>query len=375
MSGLECAEWVPDHATSILEKEFAYWQEALDQTWALPLRVGPPTRDTIADLMRAGKKYRAEMQFWQRLANDPAMEKVYEDLDTVGFDEHQLADFLDAAWMANMGDLRAFRERRNHTLKTVPEIGQKALELKEMIESLNSDLMPPSEPFSVLSLLQSAEDDDRKPWGWLGRRHIVGEKPKTRSEKRAEDIKLDKIVTIVHKDEFGKIEKMEFKDEFGEVVKIVTRDNASNIEFVEDDETYTPLPQRTEPYLWEGAPTVSNLLQAIADAAKDWTQEAERGYITDDANRGNPVLTAALQKDRSLLIPEYVRGFIAALREKDFIITPQSPMELTRAIRGTIRVVLGHTEQDKKAKPKHKKGEPKHQAEAVRMAVSRAIAS
>ena len=299
MSGFKCAKWVPDDTAEILGKEFVYWRNL----WAWPLRVGPPTQDTMADLLSPENKHLKEMQFWQRLANDPAMEKVYEDLDTVGFDKHRLADFLDAAWMANMGDLRGFRERRDQTFKTVPEIVKKALELKEMIESLDSDLMPPRELFDVVSLLRLAEQYQQTPWAysWQGG---VGHSA------------LDSI----------------------------------------------------DPHIWNGAPTVPNLLQALVGAATEWKQKAERGEITEDANRGNPVLTAALQKDRSLLIPEYARGFIAALRDKGFVVTSQSPMHLTRAIRGIIRVVLGHTKQDTK-------GEPEHQADAVRMAVSRAIAS
>ena len=312
MSGLKCAEWVPAHAAPILQKEFAYWQDALDHwpsTWALPLRVGPPTRDTIADLMRAEERYRAEMQFWQRLANDPAMEKVYEDLDTVGFDKHRLADFLDAAWGACLGSLSEIRKGRARTRKLMPEIGEKALELKALIEQLDGSVPVPSELLSVVSLLRSAEE--QPPWPC--RQYMVGEK---------------------------------LSDSPSELSDGPT----------EVDDPTDPLPERTEldpelllvdgnraqgwmqaealdPTIWKGAPTVVDLLQALGSAAQDW----------DEQTGSHDPVEAALSGDKSNERTEYLRALVAMLEERGILVRTHVKPEMRRAIVGVARVVLEYT--------------------------------
>ena len=252
-------DWIPEVARAALDAEYNR-----PSSWAVFAAEG-------------SEAAQAEVEIWKRLANDEVMKDVYENLEAVpGFDEHQLADFLDAAWGARMDDLQDVRKGRLRTLELVPEIGEKALELKALIEQLDGSMVVPSELSSVVSLLRSAEE--QPPWPC--RQYMVGEKLSESvsgfSDERAEAIRLDKVVNIVHKDELPA--------------------TAVTIEFVEDDEIGTPLPQRPEldpglllvngnkaqgwrqaegldPAIWKGAPTVVDLLQAMADAEL-WSAKA-----------------------------------------------------------------------------------------------------
>lgn len=267
MSGLKCAEWVPAHAVSILEKEFGYWQNL----WAWPLRVGPPTQDSMADLLSPENKHLREMKIWLRLANDEVMKDVYENLEAVpGFDEHQLADFLDAAWGARMGSLSEIRKGRARTRKLMPEIGEKALELKALIEQLDGSVPVPSELLSVVSLLRSAEEYQQTPWAssWQGG---VGHSA------------LDSI----------------------------------------------------DPTIWDDAPTVPNLLQALAGAATDWKQSEQTG--------SHDPVEAALSGDKSNERTECLRALVAMLEERGLLVRTHVKPEMRRAIVGVARVVLEYT--------------------------------
>jgi len=255
-----------------------------------------------------GKAAQAEVEIWKRLANDPAMETVYKNLDAL--DEHRLADFLDAAWGARMGNLSEIRKGRAHTPKLVPEIGEKALELKALLDQIDGSLMVPSELLSVVSLLQSAEADERKEGGWLGRRYMVGEKP---SDSPSEPSDAPTEVEI----------------------KIVAADPSD------------PAPERNEldPYFWSGAPTVPNLLKAMADAAEDWKKQADAGTLPEQAPSSfhSAPLEAALSGDKSNERTEYLRALVTMLEGRGLLVRAHVKPEMRRAIVGVARVVLEYT--------------------------------
>ena len=99
-------DWIPEVARAALDAEYSR-----PNSWA-----------EIA--AQGGDEAEAEVEIWKRLANDPAMAAVYENLDTL--DEHRLADFLDAAWGACLGSLSEIRKGRARTRKLMPEIGEEA---------------------------------------------------------------------------------------------------------------------------------------------------------------------------------------------------------------------------------------------------------
>lgn len=286
----------------------------LDNDWILPtaraaLDAEYNRPSSWAEFAAEGNEAaQVEVELWKRLANDPAMETVYKNLN--GLDEHRLADFLDAAWGARMGNLSEIRKGRAHTLKLVPEIGEKALELKALLDQIEGSLMVPSELLSVVSLLQSAEADERKEGGWLGRRYMVGEKP---SDSPSEPWDGPKKFEI----------------------KPVAADPAD------------PLPERTElnPYIWSGAPTVPNILKAIADAAEDWKQRADAGTLPKQAPSSfhSAPLEAALSGDKSNERTEYLRALVAMLEERGLLVRTHVKPEMRRAIVGVARVALEYT--------------------------------
>ena len=310
MSGFKCAKWVPDDTAEILGKEFVYWRNL----WAWPLRVGPPTQDTMADLLSPENKHLKEMQFWQRLANDPAMEKVYEDLDTVGFDKHRLADFLDAAWGACLGSLSEIRKGRARTRKLMPEIGEKALELKALIEQLDGSVPVPSELLSVVSLLRSAEE--QPPWPC--RQYMVGEKLSD-SPSELSDGPIEVDIEIVADDSSDPPERAERDPE----LLLVDGNRAQGWMQAE----------ALDPTIWKGAPTVVDLLQALGSAAQDW----------DEQTGSHDPVEAALSGDKSNERTEYLRALVAMLEERGILVRTHVKPEMRRAIVGVARVVLEYT--------------------------------
>lgn len=283
-------DWIPEVARAALDAEYNR-----PSSWA----------EFAAEGNEAAQ---AEVEIWKRLANDPAMVSVYENLDTL--DEHRLAEFLDAAWGARMGNLSEIRKGRARTLKLVPEIRKKALELKALLDQIDGSLMVPSELLSVVSLLQSAEADQRKKGGWLGRRYVVGEKLSD-SPAEPSDAPTDFEIRIV----------------------------AAN--------PSDPLPERNEldPYLWSGAPTVPNLIKAIADAADDWKQQADAGTLPEQAPSSfhSAPLEAALSGDKSNVRTEYLRALVSMLEERGLLVRTSVKPEMRRAIVGVARVVLEYT--------------------------------
>lgn len=212
----------------------------------------------------------AEVEIWKRLANDYVMRDVYKNLeDLPGFDEHRLAEFIDAAWGARMGSLTDIRKGHAGTLKLASKIGKNALELKALIDQIDGSMMAPSELLSVVSLLRSAEHYQRTPWAsmWQG--------------------------GFAH----------------------------SALDCI-------------DPHIWNGAPTFSNLLQALAGAAEDWKPELDGA------------VGAALESRQESPRTEYLRALLSILRDRGFSLGSETSSQLKVAIVGVARVVLGYTEHD-----------------------------
>lgn len=286
-------DWIPEVARAALDAEYNR-----PNSWAVFAAEG-------------NEAAQAEVELWKRLANDPAMEAVYKNLDAL--DEHRLADFLDAAWGARMGSLSESRKGRRHTLELVPKIRKKALELKALLDQIDGSLMVPSELLSVVSLLQSAEADERKEGGWLGRRYMVGEKP---SDSPSEPSDAPTEVEI----------------------KIVAADPSD------------PVSERNEldPYFWSGAPTVPNLIKAIADAAEGWEQQADAGTLPEQAPSSfhSAPLEAALSGGKSNERTEYLRALVAMLEERGLLVRSSVKPKMRKAIVGVARVALDYANKD-----------------------------
>ena len=88
-------------------------------------------------------------------------------------------------------------------------------------------------------------------------------------------------------------------------------------------------PAEIDRYLWDGAPKVPEMLEALANVAGEWSLEPD-----DDA------VGAALKSRQTNELGDYTRAFLYLLKERRIPVTPQSPPELRRAIESTISVVL-----------------------------------
>lgn len=91
---------------------------------------------------------------------------------------------------------------------------------------------------------------------------------------------------------------------------------------------------RTEPaeidrYMWDGAPGIAEMLDALAMVAGEWQVGSD-----DDA------IGAALKSRQTSELGDYTRGFLYLLKERGIPVTLQSPPNLLRAIESTIAVVL-----------------------------------
>lgn len=258
-------DWIPEVARAALDAEYNR-----PNSWA----------EFAAQGSEAAQ---AEVELWKRLANDHVMRDVYENLEAVpGFDEHWLEEFLDAAWGSRLGDLDDLRKRRDRMMDLVPEIGEKALELKALLDQIDGSLMVPSELLGMVSLLRSAEQYQETPWAssWQGG---VGHSA------------LDSI----------------------------------------------------DPNIWDGAPTVPNLLKAMADAAEGWKKDADAGELPGQkpSSFHNPVLEAAIGSDKSTERTQYLRALVASLRDRGLMVREGNPpTALKRAIVYVSNVVLGYTD-------------------------------
>ena len=88
-------------------------------------------------------------------------------------------------------------------------------------------------------------------------------------------------------------------------------------------------PAEIDRHLWEGAPRIPEMLDALANVAVEWRLEPE-----DDA------IGAALKSRQTNELGDYTRAFLYLLEARRIPVTPQSSPELLRAIESTIAVVL-----------------------------------
>ena len=302
-------DWIPEVARAALDAEYNR-----PNSWVESLESG-------------NEHARAEVDVWTRLANDPAMKSVYKDLMAVtAFTEQQVHDFLDAAWGSRLGDLSDLRDGAKRTRALVPKIRKRAQALKDELEKLDGYLDVPGELVSLVALLQSADGDYNKPGGWLGRRYLVGEKhADTASESPSAPVRGPTSIRLVGVDDDGA----------ESVVWMAGDDESSNVVDLTGEGPRTPAePEKVNPYFWEGAPTLPNLMQAIVEAADAWIP-------TIDGPVG-----AALAENRKNQKTEYLRALVDNLKSRGFVITPQTT-ELNDAIVEVGRVVLGYAQHDK----------------------------
>jgi hypothetical protein len=197
----------------------------------------------------------------RRLVTDLRMRLVYESLE---FTEEQWDLFFQAAWAAN-NNYSVIRVASRRELEQVKEIGQKALELSQLLSefiSIRGDL--PGELFNTHSLLK--ESGKRVDW-------------------------MSGIVLGESRQDL-------------EIIKRIIAEQGDNLENDPDEERRYKEEQDVIHYVWSKAPPPATLLKIMSDAALKY-----------EPWNGRPFIEQAISSRKKNPKKAYIRAFKALLTE------------------------------------------------------------
>lgn len=315
---MQFADYVPEGARAYirrtLEGDGQHWKGVIgfiteyraNGTRGYPLRVLEHERDCLT-----------------RFSRDLRMKDAYAELQKTFTTSKQYADFLSAAWQADM-DYGPYRDRLKKAKEIAPKVAAAARELSSLLNELaTTHTMPPSELYSIRALLDATDNDELSGhnfYMWRAVRECITgtrrEPPSTERSTKETDSIPKKIIVI------GEDEDIDdsVRNDPDTLVIILTAARADDVEI--DPETQT---RNMLGYAWEKAPDLPAILEVVAHTAEDWAPQ-ETGAVG-----------AAVSNRQKNPRTEYIRAFASILRER-MRIEIKGP--LVAAIATTTDVVL-----------------------------------
>lgn len=258
-----------------------------------------------------------------RFAHDLRMKDAYAELQKTFSTSKQYADFLSAAWQADI-DYGPYRDRLKKAKDIAPKVAAAARELSSLLNELaTTHTMPPSELYSIRALLDATNNDELYGHNfhiWRSVREcITGTRRKLPSSERStpETDSTPKKVIVIREDEDIDDSVRNDPDTLVIILKAMSADDVET-----DPETQT---RNMLGYAWEKAPDLPAILEVVAHTAEDWAPQ-EMGAVG-----------AAVSNRQKNPRTEYIRAFASILRER-MRIEIKGP--LVAAIATTTDVVL-----------------------------------
>ncbi len=260
-----------------------------------------------------------------RFAHDLRMKDAYAELQKTLTTSKQYADFLSAAWQADM-DYGPYRDRLKKAKDIAPKVAAAARELSSLLNELaTTHTMPPNELYSIRDLLDATDNDalyghNFHMWRSV-RESITGTKRKSlNADKLSQEVDLTpKNVIVLHE---GEDIDESVKNDPNTLIVLIRSFTAGDSEAATDPEIQT---RNMLGYAWEKAPDLPAILDVVAHAADDWEPQ-ETG----------PVGAAVSNRQRNRR-NEFVRAFASILRRRMGIDIKGS---LVAAVAATTDVVL-----------------------------------